>query len=173
MRELETERLRLRRVRREDVQRIFDFWACDPEVTKYLTWLPHSSVEVTNRIMDIWLKDYEQPDCYRYGIERKDTGELIGMIDVVGYHDGSPVIGYCSGRPAWGHGYMTEALKGVCAMLFDEGYDSIEIEAVRENIGSNRVIQKAGFQLVTSYEKAQSAVKPGLVTLNAYRLTRA
>ena len=44
MRELETERLRLRAVRRGDVQRIYDFWASDPEVTKYLTWLPHASV---------------------------------------------------------------------------------------------------------------------------------
>lgn len=40
MRELETERLRLRALRSDDVQAIFDGWASDPEVTRYLTWNP-------------------------------------------------------------------------------------------------------------------------------------
>ena len=41
MRELETERLRLRALRADDVQAIYDGWASDPEVTRYLTWNPH------------------------------------------------------------------------------------------------------------------------------------
>ncbi len=172
MKELETERLRLRHVRRDDTQRIFDFWASDPEVTKYLTWPPHASVEVTELVMEHWLAEYEKPDTYRYGIELKDSGELIGMIDVVGYRGGDPVIGYCSGRPAWGHGYMTEALKAVCAMLFDEGFRTILIQAVEDNIGSNRVIQKAGFTFTDSVRQPQSAIKPQIVTLNEYRLDR-
>ncbi len=173
MRELETERLKLRRIRREDTQRIFDFWARDPEVTRYLTWQPHTSVEVTELVMDHWLAEYEKPDTYRYGIELKESGELIGMIDVVGYHHGNPVIGYCSGRPAWGHGYMTEALKAVCEMLFDEGYPMIRIEAIKENIGSNRVIQKAGFTFANSREAPLSELKPEIVTIHSYYLTRA
>ena len=172
MRELETERLKLRRIRRGDAQRIFDFWAGDPEVTKYLTWPPHESVETTKAVIERWMDEYEQPDCYRYGIELKESGELIGMIDVVGYHHGNPVIGYCSGRPAWGRGYMTEALKAVCAMLFDEGYPMIRIEAIKENIGSNRVIQKAGFTFANSRDEPQSAFKPQIVTINSYFLTR-
>ena len=40
MRELETERLRLRALRSDDVQAIFDGWASDPEVTRYLPWNP-------------------------------------------------------------------------------------------------------------------------------------
>ena len=173
MKELETERLRLRKIRADDAQRIFCFWASDPEVTRYLTWLPHASVDVTEKVIAGWLEEYEKPDCYRYGIELKESGELIGMIDVVGYHHGKPVIGYCSGRPAWGRGYMTEALKAVCAMLFDEGYDTIVIEAVQENIGSNRVIRKAGFTFVCSCERALSQRKPEIVTSNPYRLYRA
>ena len=136
MKELETERLLLRKVRREDAQRIFDCWASDPEVTRYLTWQPHASVAMTKAVMDRWLADYDKPDTYRYGIELRETGELIGMIDVVGYHHGNPVIGYCSGRAYWGNGYMTEALKALCAALFEAGYSMIRIEAVRENIGS-------------------------------------
>ena len=172
MKELQTERLLLRKVRRSDVKRIFDYWASDPEVTKYLTWQPHATAAVTEAVMERWLAEYDQPDTYRYGIERRDTGELIGMIDVVHFTDGCPVIGYCSGRPTWGRGYMTEALKAVCGMLFEEGYESILIQAVRENIGSNRVIQKAGFTFIGSETRPMSAHKPKIVTLNEYRLDR-
>ena len=172
MKELETERLLLRHIRRDDAQRIFDCWASDPEVTRYLTWQPHASVAVTEAIVARWLAEYEQPDCYRYGIELRETGELIGMIDVVGYHHGNPVIGYCSGRAYWGNGYMTEALKALCAALFEAGYSMIRIEAVRENIGSNRVIQKAGFRFANSREQPMSESKPEIVTINSYYLTR-
>ena len=169
MKELRTERLILRKLREEDAQRIFDFWAADPEVTKFLTWPPHQSVEVTKAVMARWMEEYAQPDCYRYGIELKETGELIGMIDVVKYVDGCPEIGYCSGRPAWGHGYMTEALKAVCAALFEEGYPTILIRAIRENIGSNRVIRKAGFRFTGSGEED---MKGQTVTVYSYRLDR-
>ena len=172
MKELETERLLLRKIRREDAQRIYDCWASDPEVTRYLTWQPHASVAVTEAVMKRWLADYDKPDTYRYGIELRETGELIGMIDVVGYHHGNPVIGYCSGRAYWGNGYMTEALKALCAALFEAGYSMIRIEAVRENIGSNRVIQKAGFRLANSREQPMSESKPEIVTINSYYLPR-
>ena len=170
MKELLTQRLLLRRIRREDTQRIFDCWASDPAVTKYLTWQPHESPAATAQVMDYWLADYKKPETYRYGIELRETGELIGMIDVVGYHHGNPVIGYCSGRAYWGNGYMTEALKAVCAMLIVEGFQTIVIEAMEDNIGSNRVIQKAGFTYVGSRQQAQSASKPELVTIRSYRL---
>ena len=170
MRELETDRLRLRKIRREDALAIYNGWACDPEVTRYLTWEPHESVIVTEQIVDHWLAEYDKPDTFRYGIERKADGALMGMIDVVGYHHGNPVIGYCSGRAYWGNGYMTEALGAVTEMLFAEGYDTIVIEAAADNIGSNRVIQKNGFRLVDVYTAPLSDTKPEPVVKNSYRL---
>ena len=114
MRELTTERLKLRHVREEDAQRIFDCWASKPEVAKYLTWHAHENVEQTMQILAFWVKEYEEDkNCMRWGMELKVSGELIGMIDVVGYREGNPVIGYCSGPAYWGNGYMTEALHAV------------------------------------------------------------
>lgn len=170
MRALETPRLLLRRLRREDTQAIFENWANDPEVTKYLTWQTHESVETTEQVMDLWLGAYDEPNCYRYGIQRKEDGALMGMIDVVGYHHGNPVIGYCSGRAFWNHGYMTEALRAVVEELQNDGYGTIVIEAVEENIGSRRVIEKAGFTHVGSRRCALSAIKPRIVTIHSYRM---
>ena len=38
---IETPRLILRRAIWEDAQAMFNNWASDPEVTKFLTWPPH------------------------------------------------------------------------------------------------------------------------------------
>ena len=46
---LETERLLLRKPKIEDVEPMFNNWASDPEVTKYLTWPAHENIEVTKR----------------------------------------------------------------------------------------------------------------------------
>ena len=175
MRELTTERLKLRHVREEDVQRIFDCWASKPEVAKYLTWHAHENVEQTMQILAFWLKEYEEDkNCMRWGMELKVSGELIGMIDVVGYRDGNPVIGYCSGPAYWGNGYMTEALHAVVEELFSQGHEEIVIEAVQENIGSYRVMEKNGFVYVESRVCPMSRLKPEeIVTIRSYRLKKA
>ena len=172
MRELETERLRLRALCLDDVQSVYDGWANDPEVTRYLTWNPHQSPEQTRAIMNIWLEEYKKENCFRYGIERKADKALMGMIDVVGFRDGFPVIGYCSGKQYWNRGYMTEAFRAVVQELFSSGYKAIIVEAVEENTGSNRVIEKCGFSFVGSREQPLSRFKPDIVTVNAYRLNK-
>lgn len=172
MKELTTERLLLRAVTREDTQAIFDNWASDDEVSKYLTWPAHQTVADTVAIMDFWLAEYEKDDCRRYGIERREDGVLMGMIDVVGYRDGAPVIGYCSGRAFWGMGYMTEALRAVADELFEAGFDRIILEAIVENIGSCRVAEKAGFVRTGRRRTVLSRFKPYEVDLNTYVLEK-
>ena len=60
--ELETERLRLRPFREDDAEAMFYGWANDPEVTKYLTWDVHESIDVTRYVLKMWVDEYEQPD---------------------------------------------------------------------------------------------------------------
>ena len=85
--ELLTERLTLRKLNKGDAGSIFNNWANDPEVTKFMTWNAHKSIEDTKQILDIWLKEYKEPKTIRYGIVLKENNELIGAIDVVGYVD--------------------------------------------------------------------------------------
>ncbi len=169
MRELETKRLLLRRLRADDAESIFNNWASDSEVTKYVTWDVHKGISETKAILDMWLAEYSNDNCYRYGIENKADGELIGIIDVVGYHHGNPVIGYCSCRRYWGNGFMTEALGAIMKELENDGFTELVIEAAAENIASNRVIEKNGFKLVDKREDRISEIKPQVVTINSYR----
>lgn len=72
MEKIETKRLILRKLAKEDAKLIFESWANDEEVTKYLTRNPHENIKVTEKILAGWLEEYEEECCYRYGIELKD-----------------------------------------------------------------------------------------------------
>lgn len=171
MKELETRRLKLRKITAADTRTIFDTWASDPQVTEYLTWNPHESVEITEKIVASWLEDYEKEDCLRWGIQRKWDKKLIGMIDIVGYHHGAPVIGYCSGKKYWNRGYMTEACRAVVEELFALGFGTVVIEAMKDNIASSRVIEKVGFTKVLEYTQEKiSEAKPYSAEMNSYRI---
>ena len=57
---IETERLVLRPFVMEDAQAMYDNWASDPEVTKFLSWPSYQSVEDAYKILSIWLEDYKK-----------------------------------------------------------------------------------------------------------------
>ena len=48
-----TARLALRRFNKEDAKDIYEGYATDVEVTRYLTWLPHSSIKETDPLFDL------------------------------------------------------------------------------------------------------------------------
>ena len=139
---INTNRLTLRRFVLNDAQAMFDNWASDPEVTKYLTWDTHPNVEVTKQIVKEWVKQYDDPKTVRFAITLKDSGELIGGIDVVKYVDCVPEIGYCLSKKYWNKGYMSEACKAFVNYLFELGYPKVLIRADVRNIGSLKVIEK-------------------------------
>ena len=83
---LETDRLILRILRIEDAQPMFDNWASDPEVTKFLTWPAHENLQVTQAVLGSWLDEYGRNDFYQWAIELKQIGKPVGTISVVSYH---------------------------------------------------------------------------------------
>ena len=145
---LETERLVLRRFINEDAQPMFNNWASNEKVAKYVTWYPHENVGTTKEIINSWIKQYESDDTYRWAIELKKTNALIGIIDVVGMDSRDTAqIGYCLSESYWGQGVMTEAFKRVIALLFNEvGFHKIEARHIKENIGSGEVMKKCGLK---------------------------
>lgn len=148
--EIKTNRLILRRARVEDDQAMYDNWASDPEVTKFLTWPPHASVEVTCRVLNGWVENYEKSDWYQWLIVPKDSGdEPIGSMCALGKDDriGSFHVGYCIGRAWWHQGIMSEALQGVIDFLFDEvGANRVEARNDVNNPHSGGVMRKCGMQ---------------------------
>ena len=152
---LETERLILRKLKEEDYKEIYDTWASDFDVTMYVTWYVHENEEVTKKVLSSWLEDYNNDYTYRWLVELKDTHKAIGMIDVVKKEIESKFceIGYNYGKEYWGKGYGTEALKKVIEYLHDEGFVVIEARHAKDNIGSGRVMEKAGMKYEATLSK--------------------
>ena len=104
---LETDRLILRRFKKEDAEAMYNNWASDNEVTKYLTWPPHSNQEVSQSILDGWVNSYSDDSFYQWAIVLKDNGDKpIGSISAVDIKEKTSMahIGYCIGR-AWSVSY--------------------------------------------------------------------
>ncbi len=147
---LETQRLILRRFRLDDAQDMYENYCSDAEVTKYLTWLPHANVEVTRTFLSGTVQGYENPLTFRWAIELKTTGSVIGSIDLVGLHerDESGVLGWVLSRKYWGLGIMPEALHAVEKFLFEYvGLHRLEATHHVDNAQSGRVMQKGGMTL--------------------------
>lgn len=62
---IETKRLILRRFRIEDADDMYSNWASDPEVTKFLTWPTHESVEGTRELVNYAVIELPSIKCAR------------------------------------------------------------------------------------------------------------
>ena len=150
-----TERLTLRRFTVEDAQEMYDNWACDPRVTKYLTWEPHASKEATAALLRDWVKSYENDNCYNWAMEYE--GHCIGSLSVVRQsdRDESAELGYCMGFDYWNKGLMTEAAKAVISFLFEEvGCHRVVICHAVKNPASGRVARKCGLTYEGTHREA-------------------
>ena len=147
---LETERLTLRRFTIEDAQAVYQNWAGDPQVTRYLIWSAHTSPEQTRRMVERWVRQYRRSDFYEWGMVEKASGTLIGSIGLapIPGSRASAEAGYSLGRAWWNHGYATEALRAVLDLAVKRiGYKRIIAKHAIANPASGRVMQKAGMSL--------------------------
>lgn len=145
---IETARLILRKAQIADAEAMFQNWANDAEVTKYLTWPPHGSVDVTKEIISSWISGYEKDNYYQWMIVFKEIGEPIGSI-IARVNDRTETahIGYCIGKKWWHLGIMSETLKAVMDFLFDEvGFNRIESMHDPNNPHSGNVMKKCGMK---------------------------
>ena len=145
---IETPRLILRKARMEDAEPMFRNWANDAEVTKFLTWPAHGSIEVSERVLASWVDCYQKDDYYQWMIVLKEINEPIGsiMASTVGRAKCAH-IGYCIGRQWWHQGIMSETLKAVMDFLFDAvGYHRVEAMHDPNNPNSGAVMRKCGMQ---------------------------
>ena len=145
---LETERLILRRFNEDDYKGMYDNWASDLETTKYVSFKPHQNYEETKQIVSDWIKKYEN-GSYNWVVELKDTHEIIGSIEVIALSEknNNCEIGYVYGSKFWGKGYATEALKRVIEfLLYDCDFHLIEAKHHASNPASGRVMEKVGMK---------------------------
>ncbi len=117
---LESERLLLRPFDKKDVNETYQNWANDDRVTRYLTWPTHNSIDITHKVIESWLEQYDNLNYYQWAMVYKKNNQVIGSISVVGIDESIEVmeIGYCIGCDYWNRGITTEAFNKVISFLF-------------------------------------------------------
>jgi RimJ/RimL family protein N-acetyltransferase len=139
-----TSRLILRKPVRGDAGKMFDAWAQDPEVTRYLMRRPDGSLREAEESLARMLAHWEERSAYAWPILLRENDLLVGMIEA--RVDAAMVnISYVIARAHWNKGFATEAVREVCAWA-DAQPDVFRVWAVCavDNPASARVLEKAG-----------------------------
>ncbi|MEN8241342.1 MAG: GNAT family N-acetyltransferase [Chloroflexota bacterium] len=144
--EFDTARLRLRMPNLGDAEDIFNLYAQDKQVTRFLTWKPHGSIEETKEFLICCMCAWNEGTAFPWVLIEKETNQLVGMIEVE-FEKHRAKLGYVLARPFWGAGYGTEAAH----LVIDWAIAQPKIFRVWavcdvENLPSARVLEKAGMK---------------------------
>ena len=140
----QTLRLLLRKPRLGDAPLIFEAYARDPEVVRYLTFLPHRELRESEEAVQRFIDNWETGKAYHWLMFHRDAGELIGAISA--RRDQGIVLGYCVARRFWRQGYMSEALAVVIDWAFtDPAVFRVWAVCDLENEASARLLERNGF----------------------------
>jgi len=140
-------RLRLRRPDVSDADWLFESYASDEEVTKYLTWAAHAdrgeTVAFLERCEAVWRRE----EAFPWVIALAAGNVPVGMAEIR-IRPPRVDVGYVLARAHWGHGYMTEVV--LCLKewsLSQQGISRFWTVCDVENVASRRVLEKAGLSL--------------------------
>ncbi len=144
---LTTPRLLGERPREEHFADICALFA-DPAVMRWLHLEPFSP-ERTRQTMRIWREGWERDGFGLWVWRERSSGQVIGRGGLRhGIIEGASEIEllYALRSDFWGRGFCTELARAVAAHALGElGHASVAAWTLPTNLGSRRVMEKAGF----------------------------
>lgn len=145
---LETERLRLRPWRLDDLTDFNEYASVDG-VGQMAGWLPHKNIEESRDILKMFIDEKKT-----FAIEF--SGKVIGSLGIEEYNEAvlpeydektGREIGYVLSKDYWGMGLMPEAVNAAIKYLFETiNLDFIACGHYTDNDQSKRVQEKCGFK---------------------------
>ncbi|WP_057912899.1 GNAT family N-acetyltransferase [Peribacillus muralis] len=170
---IESKRLVMRKITMEDAEDMFAYTSI-PEVSRFVTWEAHRSLSDTKDFIQQVMQSYEDQKIAPWGIQHKESGKLIGTIDYVTWqvNHNSAEIGYVLAPEYWGKGLITEAVREILTFGFEHmNLVRIQARCFVDNLGSERVMQKAGMSFEGIVRKGMF-VKGKHVDLKTYSIIK-
>ena len=145
--ELWTEQMTLRRYRPEDAEPLQQYLGTDPAMYKYSGWNPYATLEMAQETVNRFIAGYDEDHSYSWVMDSDDV--MVGTIGAYDYQDDHIEVGFSIVKGWQGRGLATEALRKVLEYLTEnEGILCVTAWCASENIGSRRVLEKAGMRFV-------------------------
>jgi ribosomal-protein-alanine N-acetyltransferase len=147
--------------------------ASDPAVAA-TTRLPHPYPEGgARRFVEQMVQERSEGITWAFAIQ--DRGELVGVI---GLHGVEPrqarELGFWIGRPYWGKGYASFAVKMVLEFAFSNlRLDEVLSSALESNAASRRVLEKNGAEWLETARVDDPLMKQPGAPVARYRISRA
>jgi ribosomal-protein-alanine N-acetyltransferase len=144
--EWETARLMARRAAPDAAPQIFEAYAQDPEVARYMIWRPHRDVHETVAFLERCERAWHEGIAFPWTLWMKEDKGLAGMIDA--RLGGTSVdIGYVLRRSLWRRGLMTEAARFVVTWALSRpGVYRVWATCDVENVASARLLESIGMK---------------------------
>jgi ribosomal-protein-alanine N-acetyltransferase len=141
----ETPRLLFRPPVPEDARTIFERYASDPEVTRYLGWPRHSSVEDTQAFVAFSQSEWARSSIGPLLVFARDSGRLLGSSGFLLEAPFRAQTGYVFARDAWGQGYATETLSAMVTLAAELKILRLYALCHTDHQASWRVLERCGF----------------------------
>ena len=170
---LYTERLMLCRITEDFAADMYEY-SSDPEVTKYLTWSPHSSLKETERYLKVLSRKYDDGSFNDWGMVLKENGKFVGTCGYTSFDpaENTAELGYVLAKPYWGRGLAPEAVREVMRFGFERFHlDGYTAKFMEGNDASGRVMQKCGMKFEGLYRHSMY-IKGEFKNIVVYRITR-
>jgi RimJ/RimL family protein N-acetyltransferase len=143
---IETARLILRKPVASDAAGIFQRYASDREVTRYMAWPTHESLADTEGFLAFSDEQWRQTGAGPYLAFSRETGELLGSTGLEFENPNRASTGYIFTRDVWGKGYATEALSAIVDVAASLNVCRLYTICHVEHRASARVMEKCGFE---------------------------
>jgi ribosomal-protein-alanine N-acetyltransferase len=152
---IDTARLCLRPLGEGDAERIWPY-VSDPEISRYMSWDPHGTLEETRRFIADVRQRMNAGSTVAWIVSERETGEvcaLVSLLAITRTHRAlrydKAELAYWVGRPFQGRGYATEACQAALAYAFETlGLNKVTVAHAAENDASRALIERLGFRKV-------------------------
>ena len=145
---IETERLRLRAWREEDLD-VYAGMCADPEVMRFIGSGRAIERDEAWRNIAVFIGHWQLRGYGLWAVERRDDGTFLGRVGLW-QPEGWPGLenGWMLARPHWGHGYATEAASATEEFAWTQiGAPELISLIQPDNHASRHVAERLGMQV--------------------------
>lgn len=173
IKELNTQRLHLRRMEISDSHSLFKIWS-DPDVTNFMNISSFTDESQAKEMIELFEELAQDNKAIRFSMIELKSNKIIGTcgFNFIDFENAKAEIGYDIAKAYWGKGFAPEGISALLKYAFETlELNRIEAKVEPANVNSIKVLQKLNFTFegtLRQYEKS----KGNFVDINMYSLLK-